>query len=127
MTFLAGLLLIISVALISNTIRLMIYSKRFLIYTMKLVGATNSFIRRPLIYSNLLMGIIASFIAMCLLLSLVYYGSQGLSDFSKLINMESLIIVFVAIMISGIFISTIATFFAVNRYLRLKGDDMYYI
>ena len=125
--FLAVLLLVISVALISNTIRLMIYSKRFLIYTMKLVGATNSFIRKPLIYSNLLMGIIASIVAMCLLLFLVYYGSQGLNDISILIGTESLIVVFAAIMVSGILISTIATYFAINKYLRLKGDDMYYI
>ena len=127
LAFLAILLLIISVALISNTIRLMIYSKRFLIYTMKLVGATNSFIRKPLIYSNLIMGIIASIIAMCLLLCLAYYGSRGLNDFSILISTESLIIVFAAIIISGILISIIATYFAINKYLRLKGDDMYYI
>lgn len=124
---LAGLLLIISFALISNTIRLMIYSKRFLIHTMKLVGASNSFIRKPFIYSNILAGILAAIIAMALILCLVYYGLQGLSGLSVLINIDSLIIVFGIIMISGILISIIATFFAVNRYLKLKENDLYHI
>ena len=127
LAFLTALLLIISFALISNTIRLMIYSKRFLIYTMKLVGANNSFIRKPFVYSNILMGIIAGFIAMGLLLFLIYYGSKGVSSFSMLIGMESLLITFSVIMILGILISTIATHFAVNKYLRLNGDDLYYI
>ncbi|MDR0231876.1 MAG: permease-like cell division protein FtsX [Dysgonamonadaceae bacterium] len=124
---LTGLLLFISFALISNTIRLMIYSKRFLIHTMKLVGASNSFIRKPFIYSNILTGILAAVIAMGLLLCLVYYGLQGLSGLSGLIDIDSLIIVFGIISVSGILISTIATYFAVNKYLKLKVDDLYHI
>jgi len=124
---LAGLLLFISFALINNTIRLMIYSKRFLIHTMKLVGASNSFIRKPFIYSNMMTGIFAAVVAMGLLLCLVYYGTQGLSNLSELIGIKSLIVVFGIIMILGIFISIIATFFAVNRYLRTKVDDLYHI
>ena len=124
---LVGLLLIISFALISNTIRLMIYSKRFLIHTMKLVGASNSFIRRPFIYSNIFTGILASIIAMGLLLCLVYYGTQGINNLSTLININSLIVVFGTILILGILISIIATYFAVNRYLRIKEDDLYHI
>jgi len=124
---LTGLLLFISFALINNTIRLMVYSKRFLIHTMKLVGASNSFIRKPFIYSNILTGILAAIIAMGLLLCLVYYGLQGLSGLSGLIDIDSLIIVFGIISASGILISTIATYFAVNKYLKLKVDDLYHI
>ena len=124
---LAGLLMIISFALISNTIRLMIYSKRFLIHTMKLVGASNSFIRKPFIYSNILTGIFAAIIAMGLLFCLVYYGVQELSNLSGLINVNSLAIVFGIIMILGILISIIATCSAVNRYLKLKENDLYHI
>jgi len=127
LSLLAVLLLIISFALINNTIRLMVYSKRFLIYTMKLVGATNSFIRRPLIFSNILMGIIAAVVAMGMLLFLVYYGSQGLNNFSALISIKSLIIVFAIVILSGVLISTIATYFAVNKYLKLNRDDLYHI
>ena len=124
---LVGLLLIISFALISNTIRLMIYSKRFLIHTMKLVGASNSFIRRPFLWSNILTGILAAFIAMGLLVCLVYYGLQGLENLYGLIDINSLILVFGIIMILGILISIIATYWAVNRYLKLKEDDLYRI
>ena len=127
LVILVGLLLIISLSLISNTIRLMIYSKRFLIHTMKLVGASNSFIRKPFIYSTTLTGILAAIIAMGLLLCLIYYGLQGLSYLSELININSLIFVFSIIMVLGILISIIATYFAVNRYLRLKEDDLYHI
>ena len=124
---LVGLLLVISFSLISNTIRLMIYSKRFLIHTMKLVGASNSFIRRPFLWSNILTGILAAFIAMGLLLCLVYYGLQGLDNLYGLIDINSLIFVFGIIMILGVLISTIATYLAVNRYLKLKEDDLYHI
>jgi len=124
---LVGLLLIISFTLISNTIRLMIHSKRFLIHTMKLVGASNSFIRRPFLWSNILTGILAAFIAMGLLVCLVYYGLQGLENLYGLIDINSLILVFGIIMILGILISIIATYWAVNRYLKLKEDDLYRI
>jgi len=128
LVILAGLLLFISFALINNTIRLMIYSKRFLIHTMKLVGASNSFIRKPFIYSNILTGIFAAFIAMGLLLCLVYLGTQGgLSNLFELIGIDSLAVVFGIIMTLGILISITATFFAVNKYLRTKVDDLYQI
>ncbi len=125
--FLIGLLLIISFALINNTIRLMIYSKRFLIHTMKLVGASNSFIRKPFIYTNIITGILASIIAMGLVLCLVYYGMQGLNNLSGLIDINSLLIVFSIVLIFGVLISIIATYFAVNRYLRIEGNDLYHI
>jgi len=124
---LAVLLLFISFALINNTIRLMIYSKRFLIHTMKLVGAKSSFIRRPFIRANIISGIIAAFIAIGLLVWLLYYVFQEIHDFTGFINWNQLLIVFGGVLILGIFISAVATYMAVNRYIRMNGDDLYYI
>ena len=121
------LLLVISFALINNTIRLMVYSKRFLIHTMKLVGATNGFIRRPFIRSNMALGVVASFIAMFLLLWFLLYFIGDLNKISGLIGWESLLIVFGITLVFGLLISWVATYFAVNKYLRTRGDDLYYI
>lgn len=122
----AVLLLIISFALINNTIRLMIYSKRFLIHTMKLVGATNGFITRPFIGSNILSGIIASFIAIGLIIWLLYYVAKDVIDFTKLIDTNTLIIVFASVLAFGVIISIVATWMAVSKYLKMHVDDMYY-
>lgn len=125
--FLAAVLMVISFALISNTIRLTIYSKRFLIHTMRLVGATNGFIRKPFIKSNILAGVVAAVIAICMLSGILYYLSFEITDMLELINIDMLLIVFAIVIALGIIISTTATFFAVNRYLRMKSDNMYYI
>ena len=122
----AVLLLIISYALISNTIRLMIYSKRFLIHTMRLVGAKNGFIIRPFIRSNVYSGIISALIAIGMICWLLYYISNNVADISKWINTNSLLIIFVSILVFGIIISIVATWIAVKRYLRMNVDDMYY-
>lgn len=122
----AILLLIISYALINNTIRLMIYSKRFLIHTMKLVGATNGFITKPFVRSNILSGIIAAFIAIGLIIWLLYYIAKDVIDFTQLIDTNSLLIVFASVLVFGVLISVVATWMAVNKYLRMRVDDMYY-
>ena len=119
--------LTISFALISNTIQLAIYSKRFLIHTMKLVGATGGFIRAPFVRSNIFSGILAAIIAMAMLSGFLYYLLNGITDFAGLITLDMLLIVFAAIIILGVIISVSATFFAVNRYLRMKVDNLYYI
>jgi cell division transport system permease protein len=124
---LATILLLISFALINNTIRLMVYSKRFIIYTMKLVGATNAFIRKPFIRTNIFSGIIASLIAISMLTGLLYYLSIEVADSIELIDINFLLIVFIVIITLGIFISITATYFAVNKYLRMRGEDLYYI
>jgi cell division transport system permease protein len=131
----AILLLFISYALISSTIRLMIYSKRFLIYTMKLVGAKSSFIRKPYLLSGVVSGIVAAFIAIGLLVWLSYYSNLWLSyylpqsnnDFTALIDGNTIMIVGVSILVLGILISFIATHIAVNKYIRMDNDDLYYI
>ncbi|MDL2223213.1 permease-like cell division protein FtsX [Bacteroidales bacterium OttesenSCG-928-M11] len=116
------LLLIISFALINNTIRLMIYSKRFLIHTMKLVGAKNSFIRGPFLRTNIIMGIIAAFIGM----GLIYIFLNYLSTTGN-VDLVSAAITGISMLILGIIIPIVASYFAVNKYLRMRSNDLYYI
>ncbi|MDR3341062.1 MAG: permease-like cell division protein FtsX [Candidatus Symbiothrix sp.] len=120
-------LLIISFALINNTIRLTVYSKRFLIHTMKLVGATAGFIRKPFIRAQVIAGIIAAIIANGLLFWLLYYIAKDLGNLSELVNANTLYIVFGCVFVLGILISMAATFFAVNKYIRMDEGDLYYI
>ncbi len=124
---LAVILMFISLALINNTVRLGVYSKRFLINTMKLVGATPGFIRRPFIRSNIVNGIAAAFIAIGMLSGLIFYLTQEFAGFQVLINEELLLIVFGIILGMGILITMVASFFAINRYIRMDGDDMYLV
>ena len=123
----AVLLLIISFALINNTIRLMIYSNRFLIHTMKLVGATPNFIRMPFIKSQIFSGIIAAVIAIALLFWGLFYVSKDLNEIWDFLDKGSLYLTAGGVLLLGIFISLCATYLAVNRYLRMEGDDMFFI
>ena len=124
---LAAVLMIISFVLISNTIRLLIYSKRFLIHTMKLVGATSGFIRRPFVKYNIVSGIFASILAILMLTGALYYLQNELKGFIQILDMQTLLLVYVAVFALGIVLSVIATIFAVNKYLRMGVDKLYYI
>ena len=124
---LAAVLTLISFVLISNTIRLLIYSKRFLIHTMQLVGATAGFIRAPFIRYNIVSGLIAAFLAIMLLTGALYYLQNELDGFIQLLDIHTLLIVDGAVLLLGILLSTLATVFAVNKYLRMKVDQLYYI
>jgi cell division transport system permease protein len=123
----AAVLMVISFVLIGNTIRLLIYSRRFLIHTMKLVGATAGFIRRPFLWYNVVSGIWASFIAILLLTGALYYLQNELSGFIHLLDMKVLFLAYAGILFMGIFISVLATFFAVNKYLKMSIDKLYYV
>ena len=124
---LAIVLMIISFALISNTIRLTAYSKRFIIHTMKLVGATPGFIRKPFILSNIVNGIIAAFVAIGMLTGCVYYLMSEIDNFYTLVSIQSLMMVYVIVLLLGITITAISSYFAVNRYIRMDRDDLYYV
>ena len=124
---LAAVLMVISYVLISNTIRLAAYSKRFIIYTMKLVGATPGFIRRPFIVSNIISGIIAALIAILLLTGCVSYIVSEFDSFYTLITLPTLLCVYAIVLIMGIVLTSISAFFAVNRYISMKRDDLYYV
>lgn len=124
---LAAMLMAISFVLIGNTIRLLIYSKRFLIHTMKLVGATPGFIRRTFVYYNMVSGVIASLLAIGMLSGFLYYLQSELTGFIQILDMKTLLVVFVLVLILGILLSAVATIIAVNKYLRMNIDRLYYI
>jgi cell division transport system permease protein len=124
---LALMLMAISFVLISNTIRLLIYSKRFLIHTMQLVGATADFIRRPFINYNVISGVFASILAILMLIGALYYLQRELTGFVQMLDTGLLLLVFVSVFILGIILSVVATVLAVNRYLRMEVDKLYYI
>jgi cell division transport system permease protein len=121
-----GLLLFIAVVLINNTIRLSMYSKRFLIKSMQLVGATKSFIRRPFLKKGLVHGFYAGIISIILLSGILILIQKNFPEFGQLSDMRILGFLFGGILIFGIFLSGISTFFAINRYLRLHLDELYY-
>jgi cell division transport system permease protein len=120
------LLLLISVALINNTIRLSIYSKRFLIRTMQLVGATHSHIRKPFLLQSIFYGFIGAVIAIFLLSGLIYFSSREFSSFIGFQFYDLIGILFVLVICIGIIMSFISTFFAVNKYLHIKTDKLYF-
>src|SRR6056297_2015031 len=122
----SALLFLIAIALINNTIRLSVYSKRFIIHTMQLVGATRGFIRRPFLYRSAFHGLIASLLAIGLLSGLLYLGQQEFQEIISFRDIEILGVLFLAVLIIGIAINWISTFFAVNKYLRMNVDKLYF-
>ncbi len=124
---LATILLFISFTLIRNTIRLSVYSKRFLIHTMKLVGATGGFIRKPFVINSLYTGIIAGLLANGIIFSLITYFGKEYVRLDAILKNQDLIILFAIVIVLGVIITTIAAAFAVNRYLKMKADRLYYI
>ncbi|MDR2917761.1 MAG: permease-like cell division protein FtsX [Tannerella sp.] len=121
------ILMIISFVLISNTIRLLIYSKRFLIYTMRLVGATPGFIRRPFVRYNIVSGFLAGLLAIFLLVITLFYLHREMIGLDQILSLDGLLITFGILLVIGICLSVVAAFFAVNRYLRMERGKMYYI
>lgn len=122
---LAGALLVISFVLINNTVRLTIYSARFLLHTMQLVGATNAFIRRPIIIGNILNGILAAVVAILLLCLLRVYAVSIDPDLALALPWSDLIYVFLGVVAGGIIICGTASWIATNKYLRQSYDDMF--
>jgi cell division transport system permease protein len=123
---LSSFLFVIALTIINNTIRLSIYSRRFIIRTMQLVGATRSFIRKPFIFQSAVNGLIAALIAMLLLLGLLYLVEEEFFMMFTFENTRLLLLLGVAIIITGILINIISTFFSVNRYLSISEDKLYY-
>lgn len=119
-------LFLIALTIINNTIRLSVYSKRFLIRTMQLVGATRSFIRRPFILQSAFHGFLAALISMILLMGLLYLIEK---EFFLMFSFEStylLVLLGITIIVVGILINIVSTFFSVNRYLSISEDKLYY-
>ncbi|MBS3775041.1 MAG: permease-like cell division protein FtsX [Bacteroidales bacterium] len=122
----SGFLFLIALTLIHNTIRLSIYSKRFIINTMQLVGATRGFIRRPFIFRGILHGIYGSLIAMGFLFGVIYLLQDEFSNIISLQDVEVVSMLFAGVFLMGILISWISTYIAVNKYLKINPDRLYY-
>ncbi|MDB3905268.1 permease-like cell division protein FtsX [Crocinitomicaceae bacterium] len=121
----AILLVIIAVAMINNTIRLALYSKRFTIKTMQLVGAKGSFIRQPFLLQAILQGVISAIIGMFILVSVFYASNNVFDTFEITFSQGSFIILASSLLGLGIFITVLSTWFALNKYLRMSLDDLY--
>ncbi len=121
----AVLLLIISSALINNTIRLGIHSKRFNINTMKMVGATDGFIRKPFVARSVMDGILSALIAICIMVAVMFSLQRQFGNIISMQDFNMISAVFIFMFLLGIILTNISSFFAVNRYLRMKTDDLY--
>ncbi len=121
----SAVLFLIALALINNTIRLAVYSKRFLIRTMQLVGATGAFIRRPFLYVSIVQGMIGSLIAMAMLSAMIYFLQGELEGIIGFSDTRIVVFLYLIVLILGIFIDWISTYFAVNKYLNIKTDNLY--
>ncbi len=124
---LAALLTLISFALINNTIRLTIYSKRFLIHTMKLVGASWGFIRRPFLIRNLWIGIFSGVIADAILMGAAYILVSYEPELIAIITTDIMLEVMVVTLLFGIIITYLCAYISINKYLRMKASSLYYI
>ncbi len=121
----SAIFVVLSVALINNTIRLAIYSQRFLIKSMQLVGATKGFIRKPFLLYGIWHGILGALIAILILVGTLSLAYKEVPDLVILRNYTEFGIIFVAIVGLGIFISGFSTYLAVNKFLRLKIYNLY--
>ena len=123
----AGLLTFVSFALISNFVRLSVYSRRFLIHTMKLVGASWGFIRRPFMKQGLVVGIIAAVLAIVVLGACVYGLYYYEPNMMVVITWRELVITAVAVLLFGIIITSVSAYISVNKFLRMTPGELYKI
>lgn len=124
---LAALLTLISFALINNTIRLAVYSKRFLIHTMKLVGASWGFIRRPFLVRNVWVGILAAVLADVALVGMAYLLVRYEPQLVEIITPVTLLVVMSSVFVFGVVITWMCAYVSINKYLRMKAGTLYYI
>ncbi|MDE7408158.1 MAG: permease-like cell division protein FtsX [Muribaculaceae bacterium] len=121
----AAALALISSVLINNTVRLTIYARRFLIHTMKLVGATRGFIRRPFIVQNAIQGLIAAIVASVLLCGIMWYVLDMGAGIDEYVDWNSVSLICAGMMIAGVILCTLAAWWSTNKYLTLSYDDLF--
>lgn len=124
---LAALFTFISFGLINNTVRLTIFARRFLINTMKLVGASWGFIRRPFLKQSFVMGIVSSLLACAALYGLVRVLYNYAGDIQEIIDWQTLAIVGGSVVVFGLLITFLCTYISLNKYLRMSSNDLYHI
>lgn len=121
----AALLVIIVAILINNTIRLALFSQRFLIRSMQLVGATRRFIKKPFLIRSFMHGILGGVFASFLLLLILNYANQQIEDIEKLQEPSKIVVLFVSLLVLGGFMGFLSTYRAVNKYLKMSLDELY--
>lgn len=122
---LALLLVVIAVAMINNTIRMSLYAKRFTIKTMQLVGATRIFIRKPFLIQAVFQGIVSALISLSFLVTVFYAMNNVLETIEITFTIANLIILVITLVVLGVFITFVSTWFALSKYLRMKLDQLY--
>ncbi len=122
----SGLFLFIAVLLINSSIRLSVYSKRFTIKTMQMVGATKGFIRRPFIWQSVKLGMIGAFLALIGMAGILYYLNNSFPELNLTGDVKLLLSLFIGVFLMGVIITWLSTFFATSRFLNLKTDELYY-
>lgn len=121
----SSFLFLISLTIINNTVRLSVYSKRFIIRTMQLVGATRGFVRRPFLLKSAFHGLLAAMLALILLMAMLYLIEREFFMLFAFEDMNLLLLLMVAIIFTGVIMNVVSTFFAVNRYLSIPEDKLY--
>ncbi|MBR5300776.1 MAG: ABC transporter permease [Bacteroidales bacterium] len=121
-----ALLLFISFVLINNTVRLSVFARRFTIHTMKLVGATRSFIRAPFLLQSAFQGVFAAFLAIIVLLGLMFLMRSSFAQLFEIFRMELLLLVMGIVLVSGLAICLLSTYFVVNKLISVRKDELYY-
>jgi len=120
-----SMMLVICIALINNTIRLSVYSKRFTIKSMQLVGATRGFISGPFVLKGTINGLIGAFVALSMLSGVIYFLQNDFKKVASYVDFELLGILYLSVIFLGIIITSISTYFAVNKYINIKTDNLY--
>ena len=121
-----ALLLFISFVLINNTVRLNVFARRFTIHTMKMVGATRSFIRSPFMVQAVFQGLFAAFLAILLLLVALYFVRRSFEQLFSIFQLKLLLLVIGIVVVSGVVICVVSTYFVVNKLVSLKRGELYY-
>jgi len=119
-------LLLIAITLINNTIRLSVFSKRFLIKSMQLIGATEGFIRKPFIIKGVIQGLIGSFITVLALIGIIYLGQKHIPELVDLHDVDMFLALFGVVFVFGILLAWVCNYFAVRKFLKIKTDYLYY-
>ncbi len=122
----SGVFTFIAVLLINSSIRLAVYSKRFIIKTMQMVGATKRFIRKPFIWKSVKLGMIGAVLALAGMATVLYYMNRSFPELELLSDIYLLVGLFAGVFFLGIIITWLSTFFATQRFLNLKTDELYY-
>lgn len=122
----SGIFTFIAVLLINSSIRLAVYSKRFIIKTMQMVGATKRFIRRPFIWKSVKLGMIGAVLALAGMGAVLYYMDKSFPELNLLQDVYLLAALFAGVFLTGVIITWLSTFFATQRFLNLKTDELYY-